>query len=287
MSSVPVKHSEQWRNGWTADKPPLLDYNFIPDGTPYVLGPQAGFHYRELGVTQSSRGTLSAQLVRVIKPEAAFSDWRAYDADFHFFYIWKGHCRMENEAGQSMKLERGVAAWQPALLRHRLYDFSPDFEMFEMFGPSFPAMIVGRNTPLPERAKTLPAGRKGQYLFETPESFVQGAGPRKFFIYRDLGTRIPTEGRIHIHIVHASQAMIGTGGTGWHHHTMRQLFWVFDGSAGFTINGFKDVRRVKAGDAVCVSAGQVHDVPDMDADYKLIEVCIPADYETIDDKVPA
>lgn len=284
MSAV---QSKPWVTGWTADNPLKMGYNLAPAGSPYVPGALAGFVYRDLGLTKASYGKLSAQLVRLAgKPEAAFSDWRAYDVDFHFFYIRKGSCRMENEAGQSMKLDTGVAAWQPPLLRHRLYDFSPDFEMYEMFGQAEPKAIVGRNAALPARASEF-AGQKGQYLFETPESFVQGAGPRKFFLYRDLGTRGPTDGRIHIHIVHATQEMTGEGGTGWHVHSMRQLFWVFAGSAGFTIDADPNMKRVVAGDSVCLGDGMKHNVPNMAADYRLIEVCIPAEYSTTDVTAPA
>lgn len=287
MTTMQATAPQAWMTGWTPDKPVDLDYMFVKAGTPYVAGPVPGFLQRDLGLTAASRGKLSAKLVRLAgKPGEAFSDWRAFDVDFHFFYIWKGSAKLQNESGQNIALDRGVAAWQPALLRHRLYDFSSDFEMFEMFGPADPRMIIGRNAALPDRAGSLAAGRKGQYLYETPETFVRGAGPRKFFLYRDLGTRGPTDGRIHIHIVHATETLKGTGGTGWHKHTMQQLFWVFDGSAGFTVDGHKEVQRVVAGDGVCISAGTIHNVPDIEADYKLIEVCIPADYDTFDAPAP-
>ncbi|MBM3347248.1 MAG: hypothetical protein FJY55_12230 [Betaproteobacteria bacterium] len=283
MSAVPKTPMPAWTSGWTADRPFDLDYNFVPADSPWVPGPVTGMQQRDLGVTTASRGKMSARHVRVTDPAKVLAEWRALDADFQFMFVFKGSARLENAAGQKVTLERGVAAWQPAFLRHRIFDYSADFDMFELYAPAEPGAILGRDTPLPERARQF-AGMQGQYLAETPASFVQGAGPRKYFRYRDLETRKPTDGRIHIHLVHAIEPM--PGGTGWHTHTMRQLFYVVGGSAGWGAEGDTVHKRVNTWDAVCVYAGQKHDVPSFTADYKVLEICIPAEYETINAEAP-
>ena len=227
MSAVMKSLMPAWTTGWTAQTPLQIDYNFVPADSPWVPGPAAGMQQRDLGVTTASKGKMSARHIRVTDPKKVPTEWCALDTDFHFIFVLKGSASLENSAGQSVTLERGLAAWQPAFLRHRIFDYSADFEMFEMLAPADPKAYLGKDTPLPVRAKEF-AGMQGQYLAETPSSFVQGAGPRKYFRYRDLQTTKPTDGRIHIHLVHAIEPM--PGGTGWHTHSMRQLFYVVGGA---------------------------------------------------------
>jgi mannose-6-phosphate isomerase-like protein (cupin superfamily) len=278
MSATQTTSMPAWTTGWTAQKPFHLNYNFVPANTPWVPGPVVGMEQRELGLKPASAGKMSARHVRVVDAKTIPGEWRALDADFQFFYILQGSVKVENATGERLTLERGVAAWQPAFLRHRLYDYSSDFEMFEMLAPADPKVYTGKAAPLPERAKDF-AHLPAHYDFETPQSYVQGAGPRKFFRYRDLATSGPSDGRIHIHIVQATDPM--PGGTGWHTHTMRQLFWVLAGSAGFEVEGHPDVKKVNTYDAVCVAQGQKHDVPSFSSDYRVLEVCMPAEYDTI------
>ncbi len=283
MSAVLKTPAPDWTTGWTAQKPFQLDYNFVPADSPWVAGPVPGMQQRDLGVTTASKDKMSARHVRVTDAAKVPTEWRALDCDFQFMFVFKGSAKLENSAGQKVTLERGMAAWQPAFLRHRIAEYSADFEMFELFAPAEPKAIIGRDTPLPERAKQF-AGMQGQYLSEQSDSFVQGAGPRKYFRYRDLGTRKPTDGRIHIHLVHAIEPM--PGGTGWHTHSMRQLFYVIGGSAGWGVEGDTVHKRVNTWDAVCVNSGQKHDVPSFTADYKVLEICIPAEYETVNVEAP-
>lgn len=283
MSAVLKTPVPDWTTGWTAQKPFQLDYNFVPADSPWVAGPVPGMQQRDLGVTTASKDKMSARHIRVTDAAKVPTEWRALDCDFQFMFVFKGSAKLENSAGQKVTLERGMAAWQPAFLRHRISEYSADFEMFELFAPAEPKAIIGRDTPLPERAKQF-AGMQGQYLAEQSDSFVQGAGPRKYFRYRDLGTRKPTDGRVHIHLVHAIEPM--PGGTGWHTHSMRQLFYVIGGSAGWGVEGDTVHKRVNTWDAVCVNSGQKHDVPSFTADYKVLEICIPAEYETVNVEAP-
>lgn len=283
MSAVPRSTIPAWTTGWTAQQPFYLGPKFVAADTPWTAGPAAGLQQRDLGVTDASKGKMSARHIRVADAKAVPTDWVALDSDFQFLYVFQGSATLENAAGQRVKLDRGLAAWQPAFLRYRIFDYSADFEMFEMVAPAEPKAYVGRDTPLPARAKEF-AGMQGQYLAEGPDSFVQGAGPRKFFRYRDLGTTKPTDGRVHIHLVHAIEPM--PGGTGWHTHSMRQLFYVVGGSAGWAAEGDTEHTRVNAWDAVCVYAGQKHDVPSFTADYKVLEICMPAEYDTVNAEAP-
>ena len=46
-------------------------------------------------------------------------------------------------------------------------------------------------------------------------------------------------------------------------------------------------RRMHAGDAMCLCAGIRHDVPAHSHDYVVLEMCVPADYDTTATPPPA
>jgi len=274
----------QWITGWTLDAPPRIDYSFIDASGKWGQGRWVGTEAFDLGLAAASDGKMSARHIRIARAQPAGStDWEALDLDFHFLYVLKGSANIENTAGERVTLEPGATTCLPPFFRHRLLDVSPDFEILEVLVPAAPAVVKGKDATLPERAGYF-AGQHPEYRFETADCYQQGAGPRRFFRYRDLNTRGPTQGRMHIHAIQAVEPM--EGGTGWHKHTMSQLFWVTHGKAGFNIEGHGEIRQVVAGDAVCVAAGMRHNVPTFSPDYELIEMCIPADYDTIDTEPP-
>jgi mannose-6-phosphate isomerase-like protein (cupin superfamily) len=268
---------------WTGATPLQIDFGFTRADAPWQPGRVKGLEYQELGMAKASHGEISTRHVRLSgEPGDVANDWMAVRADLHFFLVLKGRARLENDAGQSIDLESGLAACQPSLLRYRMFDFSKDFEMFEVLAPAEPEIIRGKNAPLP--ASDMP--RKGQYLRETPESFVKGDGLRRFFSYRDLGTMSLTDGLVHIQAFKAVDIM--PNGIGWHRHSdMRQFFWVLEGSAGFGVEERPDLRRIEPGDAVCMPMGRRHTVPSYTQDYTVIEICIPGKYQTEEAKAPA
>jgi mannose-6-phosphate isomerase-like protein (cupin superfamily) len=111
------------------------------------------------------------------------------------------------------------------------------------------------------------------------DAYVQGEGPRAYFRYRDLGVAEATGRRIHIHLVRSTKAI--SGGTGWHSHSMGQLFYVLRGWADLAVERQPWVKMV-AGDAMCIAKGMKHNVPGFSEDYLVLEMCIPADYDTVD-----
>lgn len=113
---------------------------------------------------------------------------------------------------------------------------------------------------------------------EAAEAYRLGDGPRAYFRYRDLGIAAASGRRLHAHIV----AAIGTrpGGTGWHHHSMGQYFHVLRGWADLAVEN-RPIVRMAPHDAMCIGPGMRHDVPAFSDDYMVLEVCIPADYETV------
>ena len=66
---------------------------------------------------------------------------------------------------------------------------------------------------------------------------------------------------------------------------MCQLFYLLKGSAVLEVEEHPQV-RVVADDAICFAAGLRHNVPEFTANYRLIEMCIPANFDTVDTRKP-
>src|SRR5690606_8170998 len=106
------------------------------------------------------------------------------------------------------------------------------------------------------------------------ENYELGNGPRKFFYYRDLGTKEQTDGRIHLHLVQATEPGAGTG---WHYHSMAQWFMILRGTSTIAVEDHTYQPLVR-GDAMCVGRGpdMRHNVAPFSRDYVVLEMCVPA-----------
>ena len=177
-----------------------------------------------------------------------------------------------------MTLVEGGAAYQPRGYRHRFDEVSPDFEAVEITGPA--TLTSDTATEAGPDSSAAPV-----YSDDSDENYVMANGPRPFFKYRDLGTRGPTEERMHIHVVRAT-GQPGEG-TGWHYHTMAQWFMILGGESDIRVEDGPRI-TLRVGDTMCIGSGtgQRHNVAPFSGDYAVLEVCVPAVYETIAVEAP-
>lgn len=267
-----------WKDGWTAEAPIQIGYTWAPkDGDDWVAG-EDGFEHRDLGLASASQGALGVHRLRVggAVPRA---DWQAHDVDFDFLYVITGAATLQTADGGEHLLEPGTTTVRMPAAPHRLIGVSDDFEAVRITAPA--EFTTQTWTDAPEGA----AENELVISHETPENYARGDGPREYFLYRDLGTKGPTDDRIHIHIVRATEPGEETG---WHFHTMAQWFLIIGGSS---IIGVEDraPQPLTVGDAMCVGFGPTmrHNVTDFSADYAVLEMCVPATYETIAVDAPA
>lgn len=105
----------------------------------------------------------------------------------------------------------------------------------------------------------------------------QSDGLRDFFLYKDLGIKEATNGKVVAHLVKANKAP--TQGTGWHIHQLEfQIVIMNKGWAKF-MYGDK-ITLVEAGDTVMQEPGLVHYLFDYSPDMEYLEICSPADFKT-------
>jgi quercetin dioxygenase-like cupin family protein len=107
----------------------------------------------------------------------------------------------------------------------------------------------------------------------------QDGGLRDFFLYKDLGVKAATHGKVIAHLVKANMAP--EKGTGWHRHEAEfQIVYMTKGWARF-MYGDKET-LVKAGDCVHQAPGIVHYLFDYSPDMEYLEIVSPADFGSVD-----
>jgi len=112
----------------------------------------------------------------------------------------------------------------------------------------------------------------------------KGEGLRDFFLYKDLGIKAATGGRVIAHLVKANEAP--EKGTGWHRHvTDFQIVLMLKGWARFMYEDRDTL--VETGDCVHQRPGIVHYLYDYSPDMEYLEIVGPADFGTVDMPAPA
>jgi len=109
-------------------------------------------------------------------------------------------------------------------------------------------------------------------------------GLRDFFLYRDLGIKAATGGRVIAHLVRANAAP--EKGTGSHiHEADFQIVYMMKGWARFMYED-KDT-LVSAGDCVHQRPGVVHYLYDYPPDMEYLGIVSPADFGSVEVEGPA
>ena len=103
-------------------------------------------------------------------------------------------------------------------------------------------------------------------------------GLRPYFEYRDLGIRDATDGAAVMHVIRARGGHQATGD--WHRHAVQlQLVYVLRGWVRFEYEGQGEV-TLRAGSCVHQPPGIRHREIEHSADLELVEIVLPANFET-------
>ena len=94
------------------------------------------FEYRDLGIADATDGEVVAHVIRAKQGHNATGQWHVHDCKFQMYYVLKGWARFEYE-GQGVKtVKPGDCVLQPAGIRHREIEHSPDLELIEIVSPA-------------------------------------------------------------------------------------------------------------------------------------------------------
>lgn len=257
----------RWSSEWEPGTVPPIAYGWCPADSGEWVSSGDGFLARDLGLAEASNGLLSARQVRADNGSdgAETAAWRTSTADYRFWFVLAGSAQVEL-GSETVALR----PWSAVCLRpgsaYRFTSLGPDFLLLEIQSTA--------------AARLSPGGSgtwDGYESHDAEEAYTSGDGPRAYFAYRDLGTRTFTDRRIHTHIVRASEPV--SGGTGWHNHTMSQWVYVLRGVGAVSVAGHGEI-PLAPGDCMCLGVGTKHDVSEFSDDYTVLEMCVPAEYET-------
>jgi len=234
----------------------------------WQIDEKSGLESRDLSLFQASEAALSGTHFRAAGQPHSGIILVEPSAQLAFVFVLKGSVTQYVGDGPALTLDRYASASRYGSGEAVCLDLSPDAEL-----------LVLQST---ERGNAqLGEGGDGSWhvTHEGADHYVVGDGPRSFFRYRDLDVAKATQRRVHIHVVGATKPM--DSGTGWHSHSMGQIFYVLEGWADLLVEHQPGV-RMSAGDAMCVAKRMRHNVPRFSGDYLVLEMCVPADYDTMD-----
>ncbi len=120
--------------------------------------------------------------------------------------------------------------------------------------------------------------------FHAKDAVFEQRGLRSCFEYRDLGISRATGGKVLAHVIRAKPG--AHGGFGWHKHDLEfQMYYVLKGWVKFTYEGVGEI-VAEAGSCVHQPPGIRHAELDHSDDLELIEITLPAEFETVETAAP-
>ena len=100
-----------------------------------VKGRREFFSYRDLGVAESSGGTMRAQVMSSTQGLSRPTGWHYHECDGQFIYILKGWVDLQFEDGRTLRVEQGDSLFIPGYLPHNEIRTSAEMEILEVSIP--------------------------------------------------------------------------------------------------------------------------------------------------------
>jgi quercetin dioxygenase-like cupin family protein len=124
-----------------------------------------------------------------------------------------------------------------------------------------------------------PSFPRGRFHVARAKDADWRVGLRPHFAYRDLGIDAATEGKVLAQVIRARQRSAGAGDEHKHHLDF-QMVYVLRGWMRTQFEGVGE-RTLEAGDCMYQEPGINHRVLDYSDDLEVLEITIPADFETV------
>jgi len=124
-----------------------------------------------------------------------------------------------------------------------------------------------------------PSFPKGRFHLAKARNADWEVGLRPHFAYRDLGIAGATQGKVLAQVIRARQPADGPGDE--HTHSLDfQMVYVLKGWMRTSFEGVGE-RTLEAGDSMYQEPGINHRVLDYSDDLEVLEITIPAEFETV------
>lgn len=261
-----------WSTDLNARSAPRVSYGYVGPEEGEWTSDGTGLEIRDLGAAEMTDDRVGARDLRAAGGDVEL-DWRAHSGDFLAVYVRTGSVRLDTEGGEALELGAHDAAYIPRLHRHR-WRLSGDAVLIELTSPATVSLIDGDELAALEPSSASPIVNR-----HSPDKYVPDGGPlsRSFFSYRDIGVSEATEGRIMLEVLKAVEPAERTG---WHTHSMGQIALIVARKAMIQVEDHEPVPLVDRSTGY-IGSRMRHDVYDVDDDYMLLELYMPADWDTI------
>jgi uncharacterized cupin superfamily protein len=254
-----------------------MKYTFAPLSAAVwkASGNHRGLQERDLHLAAASDGQMRAVHLRAVEA-GEFNAWAgAETSNFLFLYVIAGEITFTMPGNEIVTMGKYDVVHLPFLRAAGRAKYSSDFTAAEIAAPG--RKWIGKVAPLLDIKQVPHVGSwEAAVCRNRVDAYIKGNGPREYFRYRDVGSAALTERRIHIHDGGALRAVAETG---WHTHTMSQIFMILGGESVLEVDGY-GVSRMGPGDAMTLGAGMAHNVASISADYSGFEMCLPGDFDT-------
>lgn len=279
----------------------------LKDNTPWVIG-RAGMHYRDL-VPGRLGGSIIASHIRIPDAGPVPDVVHYHTVGFQLIFCYRGDVKLVYEdQGPPFMLKAGDCVIQPPEIRHRVLESSENLQVIEIGVPADHVTTIDHEVELPTNVLDPDRVFGGQtFCRHQLKDAVWEPWRLAGFEARETGIGEATGGVASVQVARVTNGTSdanGSGGgpnggsAGGAHvgpdgrssdggseqvtsHTGDILFtFVMEGEV--TLNGENQIsHRLEAGDAYVIPPHTKTSLTDRSADLELLEVALPARFETI------
>jgi quercetin dioxygenase-like cupin family protein len=234
------------------------------------------FSYRDLGVATASNGRVVAQINRANYQLTKEGELHHHVLTHQINLVLKGSAIMKFEGIGEVELTTGTSFYMPPNIKHIFVSCSENFTTMEICTPANFDTIED-NPKTYSKSTQLPQSFSMQTV---EQGSFEVKGLRDYLSYRDLGIAKVTNGAILAHIIRAEGGAYQGRGERHYHILDDQFVYVLQGWANVQFEGLEPI-RVKSGTCFYQPSEIKHAFLACSEDFEALEVCLPAEFETI------
>lgn len=239
---------------------------------------RAGMRYRDL-IPDRQGGRFIASHIQISGGGPVPDYVHFHKIRFQMIYCYKGWVRVVYEdQGPPFVLEAGDCVLQPPRIRHRVLESSPGLEVIEIGSPACHETLADHELSLPTSVVDRERDFGGQRFVRHEAAAAQWKPWRiEGFESRDIGMAAATDGLAGAQVCR----LAGGTQTGVCSHDAEFVFlFVLQGATTLHCEG-REAQQLQPGDSFVVPASMQHALTDCSDDVELLEVTLPAAFETV------
>ena len=248
----------------------------LKDNTPWVIG-RAGMQYRDL-IPGRLGGSIIASHIRIPDAGPVPDMVHYHTVGFQLIFCYSGWVRLVYEdQGPPFVLRAGDCVIQPPQIRHRVLEASDNLQVVEVGVPAEHITTVDHEMTLPTPVVNRDRAFGGQtFCRSKAEDAAWTPWRLQGFEARETGIAAATAGVASVQVARTAGPTDGQVTS----HTSDILFtFVLSGSVTLRGEGH-GAQALTEGDAYVIPPDLRTSLTDASADLQLLEVSLPADFET-------